>query len=475
MNDDSKAATSGPPLERTLQIAQRFLASLPQRPVGAAAGFEELTTRLSVGLPAEGVAPERVIEELAEAVQPGLVASAGPRFFGFVIGGAVPAALAADWLASAWDQNAALNAASPAAAAVEAVAAEWLLELLGLPRSASVGFVTGCQMANFTCLAAARHAVLARAGWDVERDGLIGAPPVRVLVGDEAHATIFSALRYLGLGAERAVRVASDDQGRIRADALERALAGGSGPAIVCAQAGNVNTGAFDPLLPIAALAEAHGAWLHVDGAFGLWAAAAPATRALVRGVERADSWASDAHKWLNVPYDCGIAVVADPMSHRAAMAKSAAYLLTGGAARDPHDFVPESSRRARGFASYAALRSLGRAGVADLVTRCCRLATRLAQRLAADPLVELLNEVVLNQVLVRFRAAEAGDADALTRDVIARVQADGSCWLGGTRFKGREAMRISVSNWSTGEADVDRAAAAILRCARAAAARSAG
>jgi glutamate/tyrosine decarboxylase-like PLP-dependent enzyme len=300
----------------------------------------------------------------------------------------------------------------------------------------------------------------------VERDGLIGAPPVNVVIGEEAHATILSALRMLGLGAERARRVAADAQGRLRPDALAEELRGCAGPTIVCAQAGNVNTGAFDPLVAIVPLARAHGAWLHVDGAFGLWAAASPKHRHCVDGLEGADSWATDAHKWLNVPYDSGIVIVADAEAHRAAMAKRAAYLIKAGD-RDPHDYTPESSRRARGFALWAALRSLGRSGVAELVERCCRLAARMAERLAAEPGVSVLNDVVLNQVLVRFEPAPGGDADAHTRAVVARVQREGTCWLGGTRFKDRDAMRISVSNWSTTEADVDRSAAAILDAAR--------
>jgi glutamate/tyrosine decarboxylase-like PLP-dependent enzyme len=455
-------------LQAAWAMAEAHLRTLPDRPVGAALGFEAVRARLSVPLPQEGLEPARVIEELAAAVEPGLVATPGPRYFGFVIGGSVPAALAAEQLVAAWDQNAALARSSPAAAAVESVAAGWLLEILGLPASASVGFVTGCQMANFTCLAAARNAVLRRAGWDVEQDGLQGAPRIRVVVGEEAHATIFSALRYLGLGAGRALRVPADGQGRMRPDQLARSLAGSDEPTIVCAQAGNVNTGAFDDVAALASHTRPRGAWLHVDGAFGLWAAASASLRALVAGVDRADSWATDAHKWLNVPYDCGIAVVADAEAHRAAMRKSAAYLIRGqGEERDPHDYVPESSRRARGFAVYAALRSLGRSGLASLVERCCRLASRMAGRLEGREGARVLNEVVLNQVLVRFEPPGGGDADAFTRAVIQRVQEDRTCWLGGTRWHGQDAMRISISNWSTTEADVDRSADAILECAR--------
>ncbi len=354
---------------------------------------------------------------------------------------------------------------------VEEAAAGWLLEILGLPATASVGFTTGCSMANFTALAAARHAVLAHRGWNVETDGLFGAPPIDVVIGDEAHATVLAALQMLGLGRERVKRVAVDGQGRMVPAALRDVLAGGSGPVIVCAQAGNVNTGAFDPLdeiVPIVREARERGAWLHVDGAFGLWAAAHPALAHLVHGASGADSWATDAHKWLNVPYDSGLVMVAHPEPHRAAMTISAAYLAqTGGAERDPFDWVPEFSRRARGFTVWAALKSLGRSGVAAMVERCCALARRFADRLRNEPEVEILNDVVLNQVLVRFHSP-AGDSDALTRDVIARVQEDGTCWLGGTTWQGKAAMRISVSGWETTEADVDVSAAAILRSFRA-------
>jgi glutamate/tyrosine decarboxylase-like PLP-dependent enzyme len=418
-------------------------------------------------LPESGEEPERVVEALARAVEPGIVGSAGPRYFGFVIGGSVPAALAADWLTSAWDQNAALNATSPAAAAVEAVAAEWIKALLGLPLDAAVGFVTGCQMANFSGLLAGRHAVLARAGWDVEKQGLQGAPEVHVLIGEEAHATVLSALRLLGLGEARAHRVAADAQGRMIPDALEDALAPLRGPVLVAAQAGNVSTGAFDPLDEIAAVAHAKDAWLHVDGAFGLWAATDPARRHLLRGVAEADSWATDAHKWLNVPYDSGIVIVRDRAHLSAAISKSAAYLIRSeGAARDNHDFTPESSRRARGFAVWAALRSLGRSGISDLVGRCCTLAVRMADRLRAGG-VTILNDVVLNQVLVRFSPGGGGDADAFTRAVVARVQRGGVTWASGTTRHGADALRISVSNWSTTEEDIDRSADAILAAVR--------
>jgi glutamate/tyrosine decarboxylase-like PLP-dependent enzyme len=449
-------------LLRTSELAAEHLAGLAERPAGARAGFPELRAVLGGPLPEEGVAGERVIEELARDAAPGLVASPGPRYFGFVTGGALPAALAADWLASAWDQNAGVAVSSPAAAVVEEVVAGWLLELLGLPSGASVGLTTGAQMANVTGLAAARGALLAGEGWDVDARGLAGAPPMRVLAGEEAHVTVFRALRLLGFGRAAIEIVDADGQGRMDARALAAALAAGEGPAIVCAQAGNVNTGACDPLRDVVGAAREHGAWVHVDGAFGLWAAASPALSPLVAGAAGADSWATDGHKWLNVPYDCGIVAVRDPEAHRAAMGMTAAYLMSGGAGeRSNSDFVPEASRRARGFAVYAALRSLGRSGVAELVERCCALAHRLAAALSGVEGIEVLNDVVLNQVLLRF-----GANDASTDDVIGRVQDDGTCWVGGTRWQGQAAMRVSVSNWSTTEADIDRTAEAIINAA---------
>jgi glutamate/tyrosine decarboxylase-like PLP-dependent enzyme len=455
-------------------LAQEFLDGLGRRPVRATATVSELRAQLARPLADEGLPPEVVVSELARAAEPGLVASAGPRYFGFVIGGSHSAAVAADWLTSAWDQNAGLHATSPAAAVVEEVAAAWLLDLLGLPRGASVGFVTGGQMANFVGLAAGRHAVLSRVGWNVEDEGLNGAPPVEVVVGDEVHVTILSALRMLGLGSRRARRVAVDSEGRMRPDDLARVLRSCAGPTLVCAQAGNVNTGAFDPLDEITTLAREHGAWLHVDGAFGLWAGASPELRRHLDGVGRADSWATDAHKWLNVPYDCGVAIVADPTVHRAALTARASYLVqTDGAERDPFEWVPEFSRRARGFTVYAALRSLGRHGLAEMIERGCRLARRMADRLRRGPGVRILNDVVLNQVLVRFEPPTGGDADAFTRAVIARVQEDGTAWLGGSRWHDQEVMRISVSNASTTEADADESVDAVLAAASAVAGRA--
>jgi glutamate/tyrosine decarboxylase-like PLP-dependent enzyme len=457
-------------LQRTTELALGFLESLPHRRVGPVAPIEELRAALGVGapLPEQGEDPLATVERLARAADPGLVGMAGPRYFGFVIGGHLPAALAADWLTSTWDQNATLYVSAPSNSVAEEAAAGWLLEALELPRAASVGFTTGCMMANFTALAAARHAVLARRGWDVETRGLFSAPEIGVVIGAEAHATLLAALQMLGLGRERVKRVPTDGQGRMEAAALREVLRDCHGPLIVCAQAGNVNTGAFDPLEEIADAVREREGWLHVDGAFGLWASASPSLAHLTRGAERADSWATDGHKWLNVPYDSGIVIVNDPDSHRAAMTIAAPYLVqTEGRERDPFDYVPEFSRRARGFTLWAALRSLGRAGIADLVDRCCALARRFAEILRAEPGVEILNDVALNQVLVRFHPPGGGDPDAFTREVIARVQEDGTCWLGGTVWHGMAAMRISVSNWSTGEEDVVESAGAILKAFR--------
>ena len=459
-------------LSRTTELAADFLDRLPERPVATPVDLAALREALGGPMPDRGEDPRRVIEVLASDVEGGLVGSAGPRYFGFVVGGGVPAALAADWLASAWDQNAGLYALSPSAAVVEEVAGAWLIDLFGLPEASSIGFVTGATMANFTALAAARHAVLERVGCKVEEEGLVGAPPIAVIVGEEAHVTIFASLQMLGLGRARVHRVAADEQGRMRADALRETLPGIDGPTIVCAQAGNVNTGAFDPLPEIAtAVRKRPNAWLHVDGAFGLWAAAVPELRDRVAGLAEADSWTTDAHKWLNVPYDSGIVIVRDAAPHHAAMTLGAAYYVeSAGGERDSYNWVPESSRRARGFAVYAALRSLGRIGLAEMIGRCCALARRIADGLRVAEGVTILNDVVLNQVLVRFERPGGGDGDAFTRAVIAAVQADGTCWLGGTTWHGMAAMRISVSNWSTTEADADMSVEAILRCAREAA-----
>jgi glutamate/tyrosine decarboxylase-like PLP-dependent enzyme len=449
-------------LARAARHGQAYLEAVADRPVAATVTGADLRGALGGALGAAGSDAAGVLDALAEAARHGTIASQGPRYFGFVIGGSLPVATAADWLVSAWDQNSAVYAMAPLVAVVEEITAGWMRDLLALPDHAGVGFVTGCQMANFTALAAARHEVLRRAGWDVEADGLAGAPAIDVLVSEESHYTILAALRLLGLGAARARRVPTDAQGRMLVPELARMLGERSGPCIVCAQAGNVNTGAFDPVAEIVPLSRARGAWLHVDGAFGLWARTSPVLGGLAAGLEDADSIATDGHKWLNVPYDCGIVFCADPQAHRAAMSLAAAYIVADARERDPHEYVPEESRRARAVPVYAALRTLGRDGLRALVERNCGLARRMAGRLGADPWVRILNDVVLNQVLVRFERPGA-DPDALTREVIAGVQQEGTCWLGGSVWHGLAAMRISVSNWSTTEEDIDRSAEAIL------------
>ena len=449
-------------LEAAAAHARRFLEGLDARHVDATAQASEISDVLGGPLPERGEDPEAVIDSLAAGADPGIVATAGPRHFGFVMGGSLPAALAADWMVSAWDQDPAFHSLSPAQAAIEEITGAWIVELLGLPATSSVGFVTGGQGANTTCLAAARNRVLERVGWDVEREGLIGAPRVRVLTGEQAHVTIYRSLRLLGLGGETAVRVSADDQARMRPHALRAALAEGDGPTIVCAQAGNVATGAFDAFEEIADLCGDHGAWLHVDGAFGLWAAAVPSLQVLTRGLERASSWAVDAHKWLNVPYDCAMAIVDDEEAHLASMSLAGPYLVANPEQRDSSNYVPESSRRGRAVPVYAALRSLGREGVVAMVERNCAQARRMAGLLAGDvPGAEVLNDVVLNQVLVRL----PGGDDA-NRAVIAAVQREGTCWLGGTTWQGEHVVRVSFSNWSTTDADVDRSAAAIAAAA---------
>ncbi len=453
-------------IARLLSSVQRhveaWFACLDARPVRATVTADELRAALAGPLPDEGTGAEVVAQALAEIGMRGTIASAGPRYFGFVVGGSLPAALAADWLVSAWDQNGGIYALSPLVSVVEQIAGCWLLELAGLPAAMSFGFVTGCQMANFTALAAARHRVLSNAGWDVEGNGLFGAPVIDIAVSEEAHYTIGMALRLLGLGANRVRRIPTDQQGRMRPDDLSKLLRDQRGLCIVCAQAGNVNTGAIDPLNEIAQVAKEHNAWLHVDGAFGLWAAASPKHAKLVEGIQLADSVATDAHKWLNVPYDCGIVFCADASAHRSAMSLAAAYIVATSEQRDPHEFVPEESRRARAIPVYAALRSLGRRGFAEIVERNCRQARRFAEGLRKAG-YEVLNEVVLNQVLVSFGTPEQ------TQRTIAKIQEDGTCWCGGTVWKGRTAMRISVSNWSTTDEDVDKSLEAILRAAKSA------
>jgi glutamate/tyrosine decarboxylase-like PLP-dependent enzyme len=453
-------------LDAAYAAAVKFLEGVESRPVGSRATAASMREALAGPMPEFGEPAARVVEELARKADPGLVATAGPRFFGFVIGGSVPAALGADWLASAWDQNAGLFVLSPAAAIAEETVRLWLTELFGLPAGTSLGMVTGGQMANTTCLAAARHQVLARVGWDVEAQGLQGAPRVTVLAGEQAHITIYGALRLLGLGDASVTKIAADDQGRMRPESLRAALAKVTGPVILCTQAGDVNTGAFDPFAALIAIArERPDVWVHVDGAFGLWAAASKDHRDLTAGIGGADSWATDAHKWLNVPYDCGLAFVRDAEAHRGAMARSAAYLQRSTVDRDNYEWTPEFSRRARGFASYAALRSLGKQGLAEMIDRSCSHARLFADLLSKEAGIRVLNDVVLNQVLVRFekpdQTAEHGDQH--TREVIARVQQDGTCWLSGTVWRGQALMRISVCNWSTTEADVKRSSEAIV------------
>jgi glutamate/tyrosine decarboxylase-like PLP-dependent enzyme len=434
--------------------AANYVESLTERPVRPELDLASIGDSFDWQLPEEPVAAELVLDELVANAEPGIGALGSPRYFGFVIGGVLPAALAADWMTSTWDQNAGLAAITPSLAAIEELAGGWLLDLLGLPATASFAFVTGCQMAHVTALAAARQRVLADAGWDVGRDGLIGAPAIRVLVAEERHVTIDRALRLLGLGTSCLEEVAVDERGTMRADALAKRLGAGRGPTIVCAEAGNVNTGAIDPLDAICDAAHDAGAWVHVDGAFGLWAAASPRHRPLMRGCERADSWATDAHKWLNVPYDCGLAFVADREAHMRAMSVSASYLEQGGPVRDPLDWTPEFSRRARAVPVYAALRSLGRSGVAELVDRLCACAERFAERLGEEDGIEVVAQG-LNQVLVR-----AEDTDAL----VTELQREGTCWMSATTWRGMRCMRISVSNWQTTFDDVDRSVEAIGR-----------
>jgi len=438
-------------LHETADYAADFLATLDERPIRAEATLEELTAALGGPLPQSGMEPRAVIASLVESAGPGITASPSGRWFGFVLGGSLPAPLAADWLTSAWDQNAGLYVAGPSASVVEEVCRGWLAELLGLPPHVSVAFVTGCQMAHFTALAVARHAVLERAGWDVAADGLAGAPKITVVVGAKRHVTVDRALRLLGIGASSLVVVPADHQGRMVVDRLPEF----DGPTIVCGQAGEVNTGAFDDLEAIADHVAGSDAWFHLDGAFGLWAATSPSLRHLVRGAERADSWATDAHKWLNVPYDNGLAFCAHPDAHQIAIGVTASYLVhSDGRERDQVDWTPEFSRRARGFTVYAAIRELGAQGIASMVERCCERARQFAE-LLSDAGMPVINDVVLNQVLVRAPA-----------EVAERVRADGTCWLSGTQWDGEHALRISVSNWRTTPEDVERSVEAIIAAA---------
>lgn len=453
-------------LRRTAELAIEFLESLDERPVAARADRRQLLAALGGPLPDDGAPPLEVIEDLVAGADDGIVAIPGPRYFGFVIGGSLPAALAADWLTSTWDQNSGIYAAGPAASVVEEVVGDWLVDLLGLPAGTSVGLTTGCQMAHFACLAAARHAVLERFDWDVEAKGLFGAPEITVVVGAEAHATIPTALQFLGLGRTRVVEVACDEQGRMRLEALGAALPPADGPLIVVLQAGNVNTGSFDPLRDAIELVRERcpRAWIHIDGAFGLWAAADPERRHLLDGHDGADSWATDGHKWLNVPYDCGFAIVRDRVALRSALSSfaGAEYIppIEHGE-RYNAEWVPEFSRRARGFAAYAAIRSLGRSGIAGLVDRCCANARLMAKLLGELDGIEVLNDVTLNQVLVRVER----DGKNVSEEVVQAVQDEGTCWMSGSTWNGAPTMRISIVNCRTTEDDVQRSAGAIASC----------
>lgn len=455
-------------LRQVADYAAAFRAETPARLHRPEQGYAEALARFDAPVPQAGAPLDQIISELIALSEPGLAAMTGPRFFGWVIGGTEPAGVAADWLASAWGQNAGNATATPSAAAAEEISGRWLLELLDLPRESSVGFVTGATIANFTCLAAARGEVLRRVGWDADKQGLFGAPPIHVVLGEEAHSTVFSALKYLGLGTERVVSVATNADGRMRTDAFEAALKKLDGPIIAIAQAGHINSGAFDPFDEIAPLVHAKGGWLHVDGAFGLWARVAPDLAYLARGVEQADSWGTDGHKWLQTPHDCGYAIVRDRNAHRRAMLIAASY-LPEGEERHPADYAPELSRRARGFPTWAMIRALGRAGIADMVSRHCALARRFAQKLAQEPDVEILNEVALNQIAVRLgKDMDGARSDALTQRTIARIQREGECFVGGAHWRGRQIIRISVIGASTTEADIDRSAEAILSAWRA-------
>jgi glutamate/tyrosine decarboxylase-like PLP-dependent enzyme len=454
-------------LQTALQAALTHLEGLDHTSVAATVDRATLRKRLGKQFTNEGLPPEQVVAELVEAVEGGILGFAGGRFFGWVAGGSLPAALAADWLTATWDQNSVLYASGPAAAVVEEVAGGWLKEILGLPARASFGFASGCQMAHLTCLASARHAVLAERGWDVEQQGLCGAPRIRILANGQRHGSIERAVRLLGLGRAQVTGLPTDNAGRLQPEALKKELESGSAaPAIVVLQAGDICTGACDHFEEVIPIAKNHGAWVHVDGAFGLWAAASPRYKHLVKGVEEADSWATDGHKWLNVPFDCGYAFVAHPEAHQAAMSHRASYLTFDVEARDEIDWVPEWSRRGRGFPTYAALRQLGREGIADLVERCCGHAHSLVMRIGQLPGVQVLCEPTLNQGLVRFMdpKADAVESDHAKRtdDVIAAILSTGEAFFTGSDWHGLRVMRVSVCNWQTSEEDVDRAVMAV-------------
>ena len=456
-------------LGRAVDYASDYRQSLAANSGKPQAGYYEMREALVAPLPETGSAPEAVLDELVRVASPGLMPMAGPRFFGFVIGASHPAGVAADWMVTAWGQNAGYHTPTPAAAAMEEIAEGWLVDILDLPKGSSVGFVTGATVANAVGLSAARTKVLLDAGWDVDADGLFGAPEIAVFVGDDAHSSVFSALQMIGLGYRRAVRIATDGQGRMRTDVLETEIRKATGPKIVIAQAGQINTGAYDPFAEIIAIARAHGAWVHVDGAFGLWARATPGRKHLTAGIEGADSWVTDGHKWLQVPYDSGFAIVRDREVHQRAMTQWGSYLPSiNQGDRVPSAFVPELSRRARGMPVWAMLKTLGRSGVAELVERHCQLARRFAERLAAEPGVRIMNEVTINQVIVNFGAGDADARKVATEAVIARVQQDGVCFVGGAAWKGDWVMRLSVSSGVTTEGDIDMSADAIIAAWRA-------
>jgi glutamate/tyrosine decarboxylase-like PLP-dependent enzyme len=452
--------------EKAAAYAIAFRNSIRERPQRPEQAYPEALQTFEDPTPESSTPADLVLDDLATRAAPGLHTHIGPRFFGWVAGASHPMGVAADWLTSTWGQNAGNHAAAPAASAAETIAARWLLDLLHLPQQASVGFVTGATVANFVCLAAARGEVLRRIGWDVEAKGLFGAPPIHVVIGGEAHATVFSALQFLGMGYERVTRVKTDQGGRMVPSAFCEAIAASSDPVIAIMQAGQINTGACDPFADLIPAARAHGAWVHVDGAFGLWARACPDRAYLTASVDDADSWATDGHKWLQTPYDCGYAIVRDAEAHRRAMTIAASYLppVTEGE-RDPTHFVPELSRRARGFATWAMIKHLGREGIAAMVERHCRLARRIANGLADEPGLHVLNEVTLNQVIVRFGADEPPEVgDHLTRETIQFIQADGTCFMGGACWRDRWVMRVSVTSGLTTEEDADRTIEAVCR-----------
>jgi glutamate/tyrosine decarboxylase-like PLP-dependent enzyme len=461
--------SSLPLFRRAMAHAAAYRDAVATRPRPLAADYHEMRARAAAPVPETGTAPETIIDELVALAADGLMPMTGPRFFGWVIGSSLPTGVAADWLVSAWGQNAAYHTPTPAMAAIEEVAEGWLLDLLDLPRGAAIGFAVGATVANGICLAAARSGVLRAVGWDADADGLFGAPPVHVLIGADAHSSLFSSLQLIGFGARRLVRVETDAEGRMLPAALEAAIAPLDGPRIVIAQAGQINTGAYDPFIDIARIGKAHGAWLHVDGAFGLWARATPGRRHLTEGLEQFDSWCVDGHKWLQVPYDSGFAIVRDKAILARTMTQWSSYLPSiGQGDRVPSNFVPELSRRARGVPVWAVIRHFGRAGIAALVERHCRQAARFAELLAAEPGVHIRNEVVINQFVVSFGDGDAAARRAATEAVIARVQADGVCFVGGAEWRGEWVMRVSVISEPTTDADIELSAAAIIAAWRA-------